>query len=743
LIAGGLEVVVSDDGADSWKNVSTWDGIGDPQYVHADGKCSRFLPGSNSTVFATNDGGIFKSTDFGDNWSDLSNGLKIAQIYRIGVSQSNPGKVISGWQDNGCNLWDNTSWRRVYYADGMEAAIDPLDDNILYEETQYGGLNRSMDNGVNWVGISPSGGDWLTPFIIDPSDNNILYYGGGGSVYKTTNKGNSWSNVGGSFNGNLFALAVAPSDNQYVYAAALTQVKVSKNQGGSWTDITSGLPTSGNGFNYIAVDNNDPEHVYVALSAYSDGNKVYESSDAGITWENISGTLPNIPVNTIMYFPDSQDGIYIGTDLGVFYRDNTMSDWIPFMNGLPNVMVHELEYSTGDNKIYAATYGRSIWRSDPFGFVQFTNDIGVTSIIKPNGPVCTDELEPSIKVKNFGSNTITSFDLNYSVDGGPYDVYSWSGTIDGLQTITITLPLLSPAIGEHTFAIYTSSPNGLSDNNEINDADTSDFNVLAAGNELPFTEDYESGSLPGNWTYNNDDNLWLISDAAGGYGQSTYSAKADFFNVGNNKRDEMITPSLDFTGALLPISLKFDFAHANKSDSKGDTLSIGISTDCGATYTTVYYKGGADLETAPQLSGVEYVPAADEWKSETIDLSDYATFNRVLVKFEAITKKGNVLYLDNINLSGLPSLINLSHSVSSLEVFPNPSIGIITYKIPSSIENGKLQVLNLLGQPVYESTSESLSAEGNINLEFLNAGFYEIRIFEEGIMKYSLPLTIQ
>src|SRR5262249_34826029 len=79
LIAGGLEVVVSNDGADSWDNVSNWDTYTDPNYVHADGKCSRFLPGSSTTVFATNDGGIFKSTNFGNSWADLSNGLRIAQ----------------------------------------------------------------------------------------------------------------------------------------------------------------------------------------------------------------------------------------------------------------------------------------------------------------------------------------------------------------------------------------------------------------------------------------------------------------------------------------------------------------------------------------------------------------------------------------------------------------------------------------------------------------------------------------
>jgi photosystem II stability/assembly factor-like uncharacterized protein len=743
LIAGGLEIVVSSNGADSWTNVSTWDGYNDADYVHADGKCSKFYPGSNTTVFSTNDGGIFISTDFGESWTDLSDGLRIAQIYRLGTSLTNPDKVISGWQDNGSNLWDGSTYRRVYGADGMEAAIDPLNENILYEETQYGGLNKSTDNGVTWNGISPGGGDWVTPYIIDPVDNDILYYGSSSSIYKSTNAGSSWSNVGGSFNGTLFALAVAPSNNQYVYGASLTQVKVSKNGGSSWTDITAGLPTSGNGFNYIAVDNNDPEHVYVALSAYSDGNKVYESSDAGTTWTNISGTLPNVPVNTIVYQPDSQDGIYVGTDLGVFYRDNTLSDWIPFMEGLPNVMVHELEINTTNNKLYAATYGRGIWRSDLYGYVQYTNDIGVTSVIMPSGAVCVDQLNPAVKVKNFGSNTVTSFDLNYSVDGGAYEVYSWNGTMDPLQILTITLPETGMSIGEHSFQVYTSSPNGIADNNQVNDADTSGFNVLAVGSAIPLTEGYESGLLPATWTYNNDDELWQITDQAGGFGQSVYSAKANFFEVGSGKSDAMVTPYLDLTGALTPITLSFDFAHANKSDTKGDTLAVGISTDCGATYTNVFYKGGAELETAPQLSGVEFVPTADQWITEVIDLSAYQQFNRVLIRFEAISRKGNSLYLDNINLAGIPSAEVSGVTSGRFDVFPNPTSGVVNYRLPSVTDEGRIEVLDVLGQAVLYLNTSRLSAEGTLDLGLLPPGVYQLKLYDGGELKSSATVTVQ
>ncbi|MFT7589780.1 MAG: hypothetical protein ACI959_002000 [Limisphaerales bacterium] len=91
--------------------------------------------------------------------------------------------------------------------------------------------------------------------------------------------------------------------------------------------------------------------------------KVYKSTDSGTSWTNISENLPNVPVNCIAYEPGSNDGIYVGTDIGVFYRNNDIGTWIPYRNGMPAVQVNELEINPGNNKIYAATFGRGLWSS--------------------------------------------------------------------------------------------------------------------------------------------------------------------------------------------------------------------------------------------------------------------------------------------------------------------------------------------------------------------------------------------
>ena len=110
----------------------------------------------------------------------------------------------------------------------------------------------------------------------------------------------------------------------------------------------------------------DEERVWVTLSGYTAGEKVYRTTDGGNNWVNISGTLPNIPVNCIELDNTSNlETIYIGTDLGVFVSDSTVNDWNSFNNNsLPNVIVSELEIQYQSNKLFAATYGRGLWNID-------------------------------------------------------------------------------------------------------------------------------------------------------------------------------------------------------------------------------------------------------------------------------------------------------------------------------------------------------------------------------------------
>ena len=381
LFTGGLDMARTTNGGTSWSKKSVWDDYLASNYVHADAKCILTDPNDENIVYAANDGGVFKSTDKGNTWTDISDGLRIAQVYRLSTSATMPGMVLSGWQDNGCNLWDGTSWERVQGGDGMEVIIDHSNEDRMFASFQYGFVNRTVNGGISWFPIAVSGGGWVTPYEMDPVDNLTMYYGpSSGSIQKSTNGGTTWTTYSAGLGGEVFDIAVAPSNTNYVYACALQRIKVSTDGGVNWTNITTGLPTGGIGFNYIAVSDENPEHVWVALSGYDDGNKVYFSDNAGATWTNVSGSLPNVPVNCIVYENVSDDDrLYVGTDIGVFTKSND-TEWEPYMTGLPNVMIHELEINYTEFKLYAATYGRNIWVSDLYEFVVPTLSMSVTDL---------------------------------------------------------------------------------------------------------------------------------------------------------------------------------------------------------------------------------------------------------------------------------------------------------------------------------------------------------------------------
>ncbi|MFN0275462.1 MAG: VPS10 domain-containing protein [Chitinophagales bacterium] len=365
LMTGGLQLARNSTGGDNnWATTSSWTGSGS-DYVHADAHCFAYHPTDPDLVYAGTDGGIFVTFDHGDTWEDLSDGLRIAQIYRLSTGQHADDRTLSGWQDNGSNLWDGSSWEEIDNStyDGMEAIIDFTDADIMFINHQYGDLKRTENGGASWTYEKCCGG-WVTPVVMDPTDHNIMYYGdSGGDVFKSTNNGTSWTNKNSNLTGEVYSIAVAPDDPDVVYAASFTKVKVSDNGGDSWTNTTDFIP-AGTAVNYLAVSDTDPMKVYAAISAYSEGDKVYYSGDGGSSWTNISGTLPNVPVNTIVYENGSDDRLYVGTDIGVFTKDNADSDWEPYMEGLPNVMVHELEINYTRQKLVAATYGRGIWESD-------------------------------------------------------------------------------------------------------------------------------------------------------------------------------------------------------------------------------------------------------------------------------------------------------------------------------------------------------------------------------------------
>ncbi|MFN6039267.1 MAG: WD40/YVTN/BNR-like repeat-containing protein, partial [Bacteroidota bacterium] len=369
IFTGGINLWKSTNGGTTLTNCSNWWGSG-TGYVHADQHGIEFFPGSGTTVFVANDGGVFKSTNTGSSWSDISNGLKIAQQYNLGVSQTNASLTLTGWQDNGSNLHNGNASGEVLGGDGFECIISHANANEMYAELYYGDISKSTNGGSSFSNIVSSGGTgvdedgaWNTPYIQHPTNPGTLLVGKS-QVYRTTNGGNTWSQVGTlTNNGNLSKMAYAPSNPNYIYVTNGFGLWVTTN-GSTFTNKTNLLPALNiTGF---AIDPTNPNIVYCSSSGYSSGNKVFLTTDAGNTWTNYSAGLPNVPCNHIVFQNNSYDALYLATDIGVFYRDSTMSHWMAYSNGLPNTIVSELEIQVSNGKLRAATYGRGLWETDLF-----------------------------------------------------------------------------------------------------------------------------------------------------------------------------------------------------------------------------------------------------------------------------------------------------------------------------------------------------------------------------------------
>jgi len=716
VFVAGMNIAKSTDGGSTWNTVGT--------NIHVDNHSLEFLPGNNNVIWCGNDGSVYSSTNSGASWTNLGAGIGIKQYYRIGCSTLTPYTMLAGAQDNGTDRLLSGLWRKIGGGDGMECLIDRTNDQIIFVSSQNGNFDKSTNGGTTFTNITPSTGDWTTPMIQDPVVANT-YIGGWEDVYRSTNGGNNWTPISsGQFGGNLYSLAMTEADHNYIYGASQAKIYRTTNGGVTWVNITAGVPVGSAAMTYIAVSNTDPDKVWVTLSGYSAGNKVFYSSNGGNSWTNISGTLPNIPVNCIVYQKGSQDAVYIGTDFGVYYRDATMPDWIPYNTGLPNVIVYELEINDDIQKLRAATYGRSIWETDLNASSSFLLDAGVTSILSPEGSLCTNNFDPIIRIRNYGQDTITAININYQVDAGLVQVFPWTGSLAPGASVDINIPTVTSVAGNHSFTVFTSDPNGSADQNTFNDARTKTFDINSIFTAAPVAEGFESAPFPpAGWSFidSNSPTMFYHLTVAGGFGNSTSSLRARCYVLASTYAYMTSTP-IDFTTQLAPISLTFNVAYAMRNATSDDSLNIYVSTDCGNTWTRKYSKTGTALATAPNHTN-NYTPQPSEWRNEHVDLSAYAGQSNVEVRFEFFANSGNNIHVDDINIyDAVVAGISENVSSASISVFPNPSNGIVHFNLPSATAASTIRIYSALGNTVMEIPVKENSLD--VDISNLSPGVY-------------------
>jgi uncharacterized protein (TIGR03437 family) len=385
VFAGGqTSIIRTVDSGVTWVDVTNLD---QQQFIHPDFHDLQFTP-DGSTLYIGNDGGMYSTINITDpqvNWTELNDTLSVTQFYPgVAMHPSDTNMAFAGTQDNGLQRYDgNPSWDYVNCGDGGFSAIDRIvpsngytactGGNIIYQDI----VNRTTDGGNTWIpseyGIDPRDrAQFVPPMVIDPSNSRNLYFGTY-RIWQTRDGAGQWLPISPDLTaGNdatIKAIAVASSDPNIVYAGTSDgKVQMTNNAldgvNASWIDRTAGLALRT--LTSITVDPVDSATAYVTYSGFLDSTvkpsqHVFKTTDAGAKWTDISGNLPDLPVNSLAVDPDLPDTLYIGTDAGVLVTTNGGVSWSTLGNGLPLVVVEAVVLHRQARILRAATHGRGVW----------------------------------------------------------------------------------------------------------------------------------------------------------------------------------------------------------------------------------------------------------------------------------------------------------------------------------------------------------------------------------------------
>jgi len=435
---GGVDIFRSDDGGVNWGIPGYWIFYTldppPPYYIHPDHHNIVFHPQyngtTNQTMYVTNDGGLFRTTNAraatsqedcplpGDEplpeivWEDLNHNYGVTQFYH-GDSARLDDVFIGGCQDNGSNrvqaVGTPNDWDLIFGGDGGYTAIDPTASNVMYVEYQgFPTIQKSVDGGETFLNasttITDTDGLFITPIAMDQANPDVLWTGGT-RPWRTINAALTWQPLGPNFAGpaKISAIGIAPSDSNVVYLGfnngyvVRTTHGLSANPG--WEIFVNGLV--GAWVSSVAVDPQDPDTAYITYSSFGVPH-VMRTTNGGQNWSSIDGIdfegVPDIPAHWVAVRPCNSQQLYVGTELGVFASDDGGASWAPFNTGLAHTVVETLDWKN-ENTLVAFTHGRGAfmteltpcgcpWDLDGSGSVGVTDFLALLAVwgTDPGGP---------------------------------------------------------------------------------------------------------------------------------------------------------------------------------------------------------------------------------------------------------------------------------------------------------------------------------------------------------------------
>lgn len=414
LYSMDLLIKVSIDGGKTFKNLGE-------KFKHVDNHTLWIDPTNTQHLISGNDGGVYETWDQGQNWNFKSN-IPIAEVYKVSTDNALPFyNVYIGTQDNNSLMGPsrtinssgitNRDWTFTLGGDGFQTRADWKDDNILYVQSQNGGLVRyDKKNGeqlfIQPVNLLDSGYrfDWDAPMIVSRHDNKRLYFAAN-KLFRSDDRGNSWQEISpdltrgvpqkmlrlmnrswsidefaskGSF-ANITSIAESPLDENILYVGTGDGlIQVTTDGGKTWNKASS-VPgvTEFTRINHLVASHHNKLVAYASCYAYHIGDyKPYllKTTDGGKTWTSINANLPQKGSSYCMA-EDHVDPnlLFAGTQFGLYVSVDGGKEWMKFMNGLPTTTVTDMEIQQRENDLVVATFGRGIYILDDYSPLRYLN----------------------------------------------------------------------------------------------------------------------------------------------------------------------------------------------------------------------------------------------------------------------------------------------------------------------------------------------------------------------------------
>ncbi len=401
----GFYIVRSRDGGQTWSSIN-----GDN--VHVDHHALWVNPNRPGHLVNGNDGGLNISWDDGDSWVKC-NQPPVGQFYAVAVDDAQPYRVYGGTQDNGVWVGPSTyqassSWHQtgqypyqsLLGGDGMQVAVDPRTNDIVYAGFQFGNYFRIEQKSNKRKAITPRHElgerplrfNWQTPIHLSSHLPDVLYLGAH-RLYRSFNRGDDWEAISddltlGGRSGNVpYGTITTVSESPLKFGLLYTGsddglIHVTRDGGETWTRISDSLPPL-LWVSRVIASAHQKSRVYASLNGYRWDDftpYLYASEDYGATWERIGTDLPLEPINVVREDPENPNVIYVGTDAGAYVSLDKGKTFHVLCQDFPTVPVHDMAIQKHARELILGTHGRSLYRVNIAPIQQLTPQVLVSPI---------------------------------------------------------------------------------------------------------------------------------------------------------------------------------------------------------------------------------------------------------------------------------------------------------------------------------------------------------------------------